>query len=658
MRYFEFLKTIKNISTTHVLVNEYGEGDIYEHLNSGEHKYPCVFLTVTNIQSSVTSTLYNFTLFYTDRLIESGDNRTNIQSTGINVIQQILNRLIQEYPTYEVTNTNFTPFTEKFADMCAGVFCDVTFEDPVENLESVIDSECNEGDFEVKTITLTKNGLYDINGYDKAIVAIPFETLIVEEEGVYTNEEGGWNRVEVAHMANVQENVTIDINDITTETFTVYPDEGYDGIGEVIINNYTGDYVGTFDTYIDTNGLYELNPANSGLKAFDKVNLTINCPAPIPITITEEGTYEREGGYSPIIVNTPKYEIISLNQKQYNAINEYNEYAVYLITYDNTIPSEIGDYFYIEAQEDNTELTFLNDDDYTDTVSVVANYNTSSYFEVSTNSHDWYKLSDIAEVVEGSYNSIAYKLVLNKFDRLFIRNTKGEVLSHAKKYCKVFTNTTKPCFIGGDLNTLLFKYTDRITEIPYNTFGVGNMNSLFSFTDNLVDASDLILPATTLHNYCYYNMFNYCKDLVKAPKILPAMSVPISAYKGMFEGCTSLTEAPELPATEVTYSSYEKMFYGCTSLETAPELPAVDLPERSGTASGCYSQMFLNCSNLNYVKCLAKNNIQYNAMGAFSNTSPVGTFVKHPDAEWVIGYAGIPEGWTIENANIEDIEEI
>lgn len=197
MRYFEFLKTIKNISTTHVLVNEYGEGDIYEHLNSGEHKYPCVFLTVTNIQSSVSSTLYNFTIFYTDRLVESGNNRTNIQSTGINVIQQILNRIIQEYPTHEVTNTNFTPFTEKFADMCAGVFCDVTFEDPVDNLESTINSECNEDDYELKTITLTKNGLYDVIGYDKAIVNIPLTGIGIVSNGEFINEKGGWDRVYV-----------------------------------------------------------------------------------------------------------------------------------------------------------------------------------------------------------------------------------------------------------------------------------------------------------------------------------------------------------------------------------------------------------------------------------------------------------------------------
>lgn len=654
MRYFELLKTIKNISTTHVLVNEYGEGDIYEHLNSGEHKYPCVFLTVTNIESSVSSTLYNFTLFYTDRLVESGDNRTNIQSTGINVIQQILNRLTQEYPTYEVTNINFTPFTEKFADMCAGVFCDVTFEDPVENLESTIDSECNEGDFEIQTITLTKNGLYDINGYDKAVVAIPLTELEITEEGTYINDNGGWNKVTVGEMAKVQEHVEVEINDIANEWTYITPDEGYDGIGEVAIHNTTINKLHTKSQTITSNGTYSISP-NSGYKGMSKVTVNVNTPTPTQLTVTQNGTYTRNGGYSPVIVNTPKYEIISLNQKQYNALEDYNEFAVYLITYDNTIPSVEGDYFYIEAQEDNTELTFLNNEDYADTVSVVANYNTSDYFEVSLDKYNWYNISDITEVVEGSYNYIAYKLVLKKFDRLFIRNTKGEVLSHATKYCKVFTNITKPCFIGGDLHTLLFKYTDRITEIPYNTFGVGTMDSLFSFTDNLVDASDLLLPATTLHDYCYYSMFRYCKDLVKAPKILPAMSVPMKSYYEMFNGCTSLTEAPELPATEVTYGSYEKMFYGCTSLETAPELPAFDLPERSGTASGCYSQMFYKCSNLNYIKCLAKNNIQYNAMGAFSDTSPVGTFVKHPDAEWEIGYSGIPEGWTVENANIEEI---
>ena len=171
MRYFDFIKEIKEISTSHILVNEYGEGDIYEYLNNGEHKYPCIFLTVTNLTTTDSGTAINFTLFYTDRLVENQANKTSIQSTGISVIKQILSRYEQLHPEYLLSNVNYTPFTEKFTDMCAGVFCDVVIENQIDTLENY-DNECEEGAFAVKTITLTKNGVYDIVGYDEAVVDV------------------------------------------------------------------------------------------------------------------------------------------------------------------------------------------------------------------------------------------------------------------------------------------------------------------------------------------------------------------------------------------------------------------------------------------------------------------------------------------------------
>lgn len=196
MRYFDFIKEIKEISTSHILVNEYGEGDIYEYLNNGEHKYPCVFLTVTNLTTTDSGTAINFTLFYTDRLVENQANKTAIQSTGISVIKQILSRYEQLHPEYLLSNVNYTPFTEKFTDMCAGVFCDVVIENQIDTLEDY-DNECEEGAFTVKTITLTKNGIYDIVGYDSAIVLVetPMETITITENGVYVPEEGGYNEV-------------------------------------------------------------------------------------------------------------------------------------------------------------------------------------------------------------------------------------------------------------------------------------------------------------------------------------------------------------------------------------------------------------------------------------------------------------------------------
>ena len=180
MRYFDFIKEIKEISTSHILVNEYGEGDIYEYLNNGEHKYPCIFLTVTNLTTTDSGTAINFTLFYTDRLVENQANKTSIQSTGISVIKQILSKYEQLHPEYLLNSVNYTPFTEKFTDMCAGVFCDVVIENQIDTLEDY-DNECEEGAFAVKTITLTKNGVYDIVGYDSAVVLVEADCHEYEE---------------------------------------------------------------------------------------------------------------------------------------------------------------------------------------------------------------------------------------------------------------------------------------------------------------------------------------------------------------------------------------------------------------------------------------------------------------------------------------------
>ena len=101
----------------------------------------------------------------------------------------------------------------------------------------------------------------------------------------------------------------------------------------------------------------------------------------------------------------------------------------------------------------------------------------------------------------------------------------------------------------------------------------------------------IFLPATTLAEYCYFNMFSGCKSLTTAPK-LPAETLAEGCYSCMFEGCESLTTAPELPAKTLKKGCYTYMFYNCTSLTTAPELPTTTLAE------WCYSGMFRGCESL------------------------------------------------------------
>ena len=180
--------------------------------------------------------------------------------------------------------------------------------------------------------------------------------------------------------------------------------------------------------------------------------------------------------------------------------------------------------------------------------------------------------------------------------------------------------------------------------INNNTLNNYQFKRLFYDCYNLVNASNLILPATTLTNYCYAQMFDSCTSLTTAPE-LPATTLATHCYAQMFDSCTSLTTAPELPATTLANHCYDDMFGECTSLTTAPELPATTLTDY------CYEHMFKRCTLLNYVKCLATN---ISATGCLNNwlqnVSSTGTFVKDVNTTWPSGNSGIPVGWNIQNA--------
>ncbi len=197
---------------------------------------------------------------------------------------------------------------------------------------------------------------------------------------------------------------------------------------------------------------------------------------------------------------------------------------------------------------------------------------------------------------------------------------------------------------------------------------------LFSDFITLTDASGLLLPATTLANACYQEMFFGCTSLTKAPA-LPATQLAYGCYQQMFRGCARLTAAPELPATELTEACYRQMFQGCASLTTAPALPATQLAYgcyqqmfsncTALTASpmlpaetlvtSCYKQMFYGCSKLATVTCLATSGIgsnnNYWLQGAGSQAEGTRIVYTVSTADWPTGNNGIPSNWTRVNVD-------
>ena len=121
-----------------------------------------------------------------------------------------------------------------------------------------------------------------------------------------------------------------------------------------------------------------------------------------------------------------------------------------------------------------------------------------------------------------------------------------------------------------------------------------------------------------------------------------------NAFYGLFAGAEKLVNNTErllvLPATTLTEGCYDNMFSGCKGIEKAPELPAPKLEK------GCYQEMFFDCSKLNSVKCLATD---ISAEGCTKNwltnagTEATGEKVLETLVPMTSGSDdGVPDGWT------------
>ena len=188
-----------------------------------------------------------------------------------------------------------------------------------------------------------------------------------------------------------------------------------------------------------------------------------------------------------------------------------------------------------------------------------------------------------------------------------------------------------------------------ILQIPYSpAIDVqGNIMSLI-YGDNFTGQTSMLVGQYDTP-FTFEGMFGDNGDLHNAENlILPATTLVEGCYYEMFRNCTSLTTAPELPATTLAEQCYWNMFVGCTSLTTAPELLATTLN------GGCYMTMFYGCTSLNYIKMLGSElpeDVSYEdcLTDWVSNVSATGTFVKATNATLSTGDSGIPSGWTVQN---------
>ena len=132
MTLLETIRTIENVASQQPAVNMIVRNDIFR-LNAVPDARYGVFGWLQNSHRASTSDnriTYSFTFFYVDRLTEDKSNQMEIQSVGIQTLDNIIRTLddlllpVEEGYTFQV-------FNQRFMDECAGVFSNVNIVVPV-----------------------------------------------------------------------------------------------------------------------------------------------------------------------------------------------------------------------------------------------------------------------------------------------------------------------------------------------------------------------------------------------------------------------------------------------------------------------------------------------------------------------------------------------
>jgi hypothetical protein len=256
-----------------------------------------------------------------------------------------------------------------------------------------------------------------------------------------------------------------------------------------------------------------------------------------------------------------------------------------------------NEYLTIESLQDNNTISVNNYWGYNTNSGPENGLTLTLYW--SKDKSNWNSVTISRTSSQGSSSNISSTITtLNKNEKIYIKGnapTGGQAKvdspspgdSYYMDYCNCFSSTQNINVKGNIMSLLYGDNFENQTALSGNFCFYG----LFYNNENIIDASNLVLPSTTLVYGCYWRMFQYCTSLISAPA-LPATTLADSCYYLMFDGCTSLTTAPLLPATTLAGSCYQRMFYHCTSLTTVPALPATTLTEY------CYASMFSGCTSL------------------------------------------------------------
>ena len=133
MTLYNIVSILKSIAASQPNIRTTTDGSVYDVLNTNPAiQYDVFHISQTNHREDENYDYYGFNLFYISRLEDSlENNRLQIQSIGKDVLSNIIRTLCENFAIDYPTITYF-PFTQRFNDLCAGVYCSLQLDVPKE----------------------------------------------------------------------------------------------------------------------------------------------------------------------------------------------------------------------------------------------------------------------------------------------------------------------------------------------------------------------------------------------------------------------------------------------------------------------------------------------------------------------------------------------
>ena len=610
MTLLQLINTIKTIALAQP--NIHSCVDEFLSLNDITAKYSAIILQQRNHQRNNDFISFNFYLGAADRLTEDKSNEIEVQSTAINTINNIVYKL--EDLGFDCSMGSYNVFTERFLAEAAGCYVELSINIPV--------GEC-EDDFAKSELdaTITKNGVYSW---------IP-KGLGFESAKINVN-------VLTAEINNQEKNITITQNGQTE----IVPDTDYTGLSKVSVN-----------TAINTDEYY-----NEGYNKGKEDGINEQKRKLTDITITENGSYSREDGYSSITVDVPipeihnqtKDELITANNKKYTYTPDKDYTGIGELNVMVQIPDQpIYEEGYNKGKEDgiNEQKSKLTD------IEIVGNGNyerQDGYKSIVVNvPSDQKTETELAKTLtengayvftpdDGTvYNKVSITTDIHPTERLertYVENNTyiidgeyngGEITVNVDTqdyYNQGYANgrtdgktegiqeqkdkLTDISITSNGTYTREDGYKSVVVNVPTSGGGGIDLTSLgYTAQENTTintDIQDSIAYSQSLLE-SYTNSTSYSGDnRITFVPLFPCSGRKI--FNRMFSYCNSLTTLPALDTSSGT--NFSGMFDGCSSLKFVSQLDT--------SKNTDFSYLFSNCKILTSIPALDTkkgNNFQY-----------------------------------------------